>query len=390
LQSVPALLALEDGSIFQGCSVGIAGMSVGEVVFNTSMTGYQEILTDPSYAGQMITFTYPHLGNVGINRDDMESQKVWAAGVIARDVVNRDSSWRAQHSLRDFFQHMQVVAIAGVDTRRLTRLLREKGALKGCILAGVENLDPTRAVELARAYPSMMGQDLAREVTCETSYVWDRLPWKNLENENNKNIESLEAVEGKSPPKTFRVIAYDFGVKQNILNLLVERGCEVHVVPATTSAEEALALQPDGIFLSNGPGDPEPCDYAISAIKTFLQQRIPIFGICLGHQLLALAVGAHTFKMKQGHHGANHPVQDLRTGRVWITSQNHGFAVQEKSLPSCLEITQRSLFDKTIQGFRHTQLPAFGFQGHPEASPGPQDASGLFDEFIELMVNNHA
>ncbi|MCC6067775.1 glutamine-hydrolyzing carbamoyl-phosphate synthase small subunit [Ferrovum sp. PN-J185] len=375
--TVPAVLVLADGSVFQGVSIGAEGTSVGEVVFNTAMTGYQEILTDPSYAQQMVTLTYPHIGNVGVNSEDKESTAVWAAGLIIRDLPRLLSNFRAQQSLPAYLQKNNVVAIAGIDTRRLTRLLREKGAQSGCIMAGV-HINEEQALTQARAFGGLAGLDLAKVVSTKTAYTWTDNVWRLAANPIKEAV-----VE-----KQFKVVAYDFGVKHNILRMLVERGCEVVVVPAQTSAQEALSYQPDGIFLSNGPGDPEPCDYAIEAIKVFTEKKIPLFGICLGHQLLGLASGAKTMKMKFGHHGANHPVQDLATGRVMITSQNHGFAVDAKTLPDTCRITHVSLFDQSLQGIERVDCPAFSFQGHPEASPGPHEASLLFDHFIDLMKAN--
>ncbi len=375
---IPALLALEDGSVFRGQSIGAAGTSVGEVVFNTSMTGYQEILTDPSYAQQIVTLTYPQIGNTGINPEDVESRRIWGAGLIIRTLPRRVSSWRAQESLPEYLRRSNVVAIAGIDTRRLTRLLRTKGSMAGALVAGAaagEELDVDAALAQCRAFPGLAGMDLAKEVTRSDVTTWDQGIWH------------LDPNDAPAPtPPRFHVVAYDFGVKDNILRLLVDRGCRVTVVPATTSADEALALKPDGIFLSNGPGDPEPCDYAIQAIAQLLDTQLPMFGICLGHQLMALASGAKTMKMPHGHHGANHPVQDLSTSKVIITSQNHGFAVDADDLPNCLETTHVSLFDGTLQGLKRTDRPAFGFQGHPEASPGPQDCQYLFDQFVDLMV----
>jgi carbamoyl-phosphate synthase small subunit len=366
----PALLALEDGSLFHGTSIGIEGQSVGEVVFNTAMTGYQEILTDPSYARQIITLTYPQIGNTGANPEDVESDKVWASGLVIRQLPRLASSWRASMTLPDYLVAEQVVAIADVDTRRLTRLIREKGALAGAIVAG-----DAEAVELARGFPGLEGMDLATVVTRT-----DRLDWR-------ETAWDLTSGYGALGEARFHVVAYDFGVKRNILRLLASRGCRITVVPAATTAAEALSLEPDGIFLSNGPGDPEPCAYAIDTIRTLLDKDLPIFGICLGHQLLSLASGAGTVKMPHGHHGANHPVKDLRTEQVIITSQNHGFAVDADTLPNCLETTHVSLFDGTLQGVRRTDRPAFGFQGHPEASPGPQDCQYLFDEFVDMMAS---
>ncbi len=367
----PAVLALEDGSLFRGHSFGAEGIAVGEVVFNTAMTGYQEILTDPSYARQIVTLTYPQIGNTGINPEDMESAGVSAAGLVIRQLPRRASSWRRASELPDFLVERNVVAIAGVDTRRLTRLLRERGALAGCIAAG--DRSEADAVAEAQAFPGLKGMDLAKAVTCNAAYEWREGAW------------TLGEGHAPSADGRFHVVTYDFGVKRNILRLLVSRSCRVTVVPATTPAAAALALQPDGVFLSNGPGDPEPCGYAIDAIAELLDASVPLFGICLGHQLLGLASGAATVKMPHGHHGANHPVQDLDTGQVVITSQNHGFAVDQASLPNCLEATHVSLFDGTLQGIRRTDRPAFGFQGHPEASPGPQDCAYLFDHFLDLM-----
>jgi carbamoyl-phosphate synthase small subunit len=368
---IPALLVLEDGNVFRGTSVGVEGRSVGEVVFNTAMTGYQEILTDPSYAGQIVTLTYPHIGNTGVNDEDVESDRVWAAGLVVRDLPVRASSWRAQRSLAEFLAAERVVAIADVDTRRLTRLIRSKGALAGCIVTGSD--DVATALAAARDFPGMTGMDLAAQVTCAAPHLWRGGSWR--------------LGHGYSDPLggDFRVVAYDFGVKRNILRMLADRGCDVTVVPAQTPATQVLELAPDGVFLSNGPGDPAPCDYAIRAIADLVEAGLPTFGICLGHQLLALASGAVTVKMPHGHHGANHPVKDLADGRVIITSQNHGFAVDARSLPNCLEATHTSLFDGTLQGIRRTDRPAFGFQGHPEASPGPRDCGYLFDRFVKLM-----
>lgn len=372
---ISAMLVLEDGTVFRGQSIGVSGQAVGEVVFNTAMTGYQEILTDPSYARQIITFTYPHIGNTGINPQDHESGKIYATGIVVRDLPRRPSSWRAEQSLAEFLISRQIVAIAEVDTRRLTRILREKGAQRGCIVAGDE-LDEVTAMAAARSFPGLQGMDLAREVSAIQSYVWQAGGWDNMSG-------FRDAV----PPR-YQVAAYDFGVKRNILRMLVDRGCAVTVVPATTPASEVLQLQPDGVFLSNGPGDPEPCKYAIGAIREIIDQGLPIFGICLGHQLLALASGARTLKMKFGHHGANHPVQDLNSGRVLITSQNHGFAVDDAYLPNNVHITHRSLFDGSVQGVARTDAPAFSFQGHPEASPGPHDVGMLFDAFVQMMESH--
>ncbi|TDR06157.1 glutamine-hydrolyzing carbamoyl-phosphate synthase small subunit [Marinomonas communis] len=365
-----AILALEDGTIFRGVSIGADGSSTAEVVFNTSMTGYQEILTDPSYARQMVTLTYPHIGNTGVNAEDEESNQVWCSGLIIRDLPLLASSWRKQESLDAYLKRKGVVGIADIDTRKLTRILREKGAQAGCIMAG-DNINEEEAIAQAKAFPGLKGMDLAKEVTTEKSYEWTESTW--------------DLVNGHTTPTEFpfHVVAYDFGVKTNILRMLVERGCRLTVVPAKTPASDVLALKPDGVFLSNGPGDPEPCDYAITAIKEILETEIPVFGICLGHQLLALASGAQTVKMKFGHHGANHPVQDIQSGRVMITSQNHGFAVDEATLPANLEATHKSLFDGSLQGIARTDKKAFSFQGHPEASPGPHDVAPLFDQFIE-------
>jgi carbamoyl-phosphate synthase small subunit len=372
--SKPALLVLEDGTEFRGTSIGADGQSVGEVVFNTSMTGYQEILTDPSYAKQIVTLTYPHIGNVGVNDDDEESDSLFVSGLVVRDLPLRSSSWREAQPLGEYLKSHNVVAIAGIDTRKLTRILREKGAQRGTIVAG-DAIDAGQAVKAACNFSGLKGMDLAQDVTTSESYLWQQAVWK-LED----GFESADREEGK-----FHVVVYDFGVKRNILRLLVDRGCLLTVVPAKTAAEEVLAMEPDGVFLSNGPGDPEPCDYAIAAIKKVLEKKLPVFGICLGHQLLALASGAKTEKMKFGHHGANHPVQELSSGRVMISSQNHGFAVNEESLPENLKATYRSLFDGSLQGVERTDCPAIGFQGHPEASPGPQDVEVLFDTFIEMM-----
>ncbi len=374
--SKPALLVLEDGSVFRGVSLGADGVACGEVVFNTAMTGYQEILTDPSYCQQMVTLTYPHIGNTGVNQEDVESDRIWAKALIIRSSSQIVSNWRSSQSLADYLTRQGVVGIAEIDTRRLTRILREKGAQNGCLMAGDKaNQDSAleEALLQAKQFPGLKGMDLAKEVSCAAPFSWDEGVW------------DLENGFSSALAQKFRVVAYDFGVKRNILRLLVDRGCEVHVVPACTPAHEVLSMNPDGIFLSNGPGDPEPCTYAIEAIRVFLERSLPVFGICLGHQLLALASGAQTVKMKFGHHGANHPVKDLRTGKVLITSQNHGFAVDEQSLPGCLEATHRSLFDGSLQGIRRTDVPAFSFQGHPEASPGPHEAVSLFDEFIDLM-----
>ncbi|MGA1562341.1 MAG: glutamine-hydrolyzing carbamoyl-phosphate synthase small subunit [Gammaproteobacteria bacterium] len=371
----PALLALEDGSLFTGVSIGVSGQTVGEVVFNTALTGYQEILTDPSYLKQIVTLTYPHIGNVGSNPEDEESPAVQAAGLVIRDLSLVTSNWRSQESLHDYLVRHNTVAIADIDTRRLTRILREKGAQNGCILAG-ESIDADAALAAARGFAGLKGMDLAQEITTAKPYLWDQGSWSLAEGLPQPLAEA---------DAQFKVVAYDFGVKRNILRMLVDRGCAVHVVPAKTPASDVLAMQPDGVFMSNGPGDPEPCDYAIAAIQEFLEAGVPLFGICLGHQLLSLACGAKTLKMKFGHHGANHPVQALDDGTVMITSQNHGFAVDEASLPSTLRATHRSLFDGSLQGVAHTEKPAFSFQGHPEASPGPHDVAPLFDQFIASM-----
>ena len=370
--SKTALLALEDGSLFTGTAIGADGSTVGEVVFNTAMTGYQEILTDPSYAQQIVTLTYPHIGNTGINSEDNESSNVWAKGLIIRDLPLVTSNFRSEQSLSDFLKAQNIVAIADIDTRRLTRVLRDKGAQNGCIVVG-DNIDAAAAVAQAKGFPGLKGMDLAKEVTTDSVYQWTQGSWKLGEGFSEQDNPG------------YHVVAYDFGVKHNILRMLADRGCQLTVVPAQTSAAEVLSLNPDGVFLSNGPGDPEPCDYAISAIKELQATNIPIFGICLGHQLLALANGAKTLKMKFGHHGANHPVEDLKKGNVIITSQNHGFAVDEFTLPAHLKVTHKSLFDDSLQGIHHTDYPAFSFQGHPEASPGPQDCASLFDHFIDLI-----
>jgi carbamoyl-phosphate synthase small subunit len=374
----PAVLALADGTVFQGTSIGKAGRTVGEVVFNTALTGYQEILTDPSYAQQIVTLTYPHIGNVGVNDEDVESHKVFAAGLVIKDLPLRVSNFRAQRSLSDYLQREGAVAIADIDTRKLTRHLRTKGAQNGCIVgwpAGttVGAAQTDEAVAAARGAPSMSGLDLAKVVSTRESYAWTQTEWQ------------LGSGYGEQRAPRFHVVAYDFGLKRNIARMLASRGCRITVVPAQTPAAEVLALKPDGVFLSNGPGDPEPCDYAIAATRAVIERGLPTFGICLGHQILALASGAKTFKMKFGHHGANHPVKDLDSGRVSITSQNHGFAVDEKSLPSTLRPTHVSLFDGTLQGLARTDKPAFCFQGHPEASPGPHDIAYLFDRFVKLM-----
>jgi len=371
--TTPAILVLADGSEFHGISVGVKGQTVGEVVFNTAMTGYQEILTDPSYAQQIVTLTYPHIGNVGTNAEDFESGRVWASGLVIRDLPLTASNWRSEQSLPEFLQAQQVVAIAEVDTRELTRKLREQGAMHGCIMAG--SLDADAALKAAKAFGGLTGKDVASEVSTTQTYPWTEGTWTGTQG-------------FQQPPKGQKhVVVYDFGVKRNIMRLLVDRGCRLTVLPAKTPPTEALAYRPDGIFLSNGPGDPAACDEAISAIKAFLDKGIPLFGICLGHQLLALACGAKTTKMKFGHHGANHPVLDLDSKRVFITSQNHGFAVDEDSLPATLQATHRSLFDQSLQGIAHQDKPAFGFQGHPEASPGPHDIHELFDRFMASMAD---
>jgi carbamoyl-phosphate synthase small subunit len=367
----PALLALADGSVFRGLSIGADGITTGEVVFNTALTGYQEILTDPSYTRQIVTLTYPHIGSYGINAEDVEADRPYAAGLVVRDVPRLHSNFRANQSLGEYLVSHNIVAIADIDTRRLTRILREKGAQNGCIMAG--RIDEAEALANARAFPGLAGMDLAQVVTSAETYEWNEGEWK--------------LGEGYVPPAQdkFHVVAYDYGVKRNILRMLASRGCRLTVVPAKTPAAEVLAMKPDGVFLSNGPGDPEPCDYAIKAIREIVESRMPTFGICLGHQLLALASGARTVKMKFGHHGANHPVKDLETGRVAITSQNHGFAVDAATLPANIKTTHVSLFDNSLQGIARTDVPAFSFQGHPEASPGPHDVSYLFDRFVSMM-----
>jgi len=373
--SIPAILALEDGSIFKGLAVGAAGISVGEVVFNTAMSGYQEILTDPSYARQIVTLTYPHIGNTGTNSEDEESSEIWAAGLVIRDLPLMASNYRNEQGLQQYLESRGIVAIADIDTRRLTRILREKGAQNGCLMAGTD-IDEAQALQQARAFSGLKGMDLAREVSVQQPYSWSEGSW------------ALETGYSAKPDADlpWHVVAYDFGVKRNILRMLVDRGCRLTVVPAQTPAAQVLALDPDGIFLSNGPGDPEPCTYAIEAITAILETDIPVFGICLGHQLLGLASGAATVKMKFGHHGANHPVQNLDDGTVLITSQNHGFAVDENALPDNLRVTHKSLFDGSLQGIHRVDKDAFSFQGHPEASPGPHDAAPLFDHFIELIA----
>ena len=372
----PAILALADGSIFRGEAIGADGQTVGEVVFNTAMTGYQEILTDPSYAQQIVTLTYPHIGNTGTTPEDAESDRVWSAGLVIRDLPLVASNWRNTMSLSDYLKANNVVAIAGIDTRRLTRILREKGAQNGCIMAG-DNISEEAAIAAARGFPGLKGMDLAKVVSTKEQYEWRSTVW-DLKTDSHATIDASELP--------YHVVAYDYGVKVNILRMLVERGCRVTVVPAQTPAADVLALNPDGVFLSNGPGDPEPCDYAIQAIKEVLETEIPVFGICLGHQLLALASGAKTLKMGHGHHGANHPVQDLDSGVVMITSQNHGFAVDEETLPANVRAIHKSLFDGTLQGIERTDKSAFSFQGHPEASPGPNDVAPLFDRFINEMA----
>ncbi|HJW23300.1 MAG TPA: glutamine-hydrolyzing carbamoyl-phosphate synthase small subunit [Rhodocyclaceae bacterium] len=371
----PAILALADGTVFKGQSIGADGVTSGEVVFNTAMSGYQEILTDPSYCRQIVTLTYPHIGNTGCNAEDFESAANYAAGLVVRDLPPRASNWRQQDTLSDYLKKHGIVAISGIDTRKLTRILREKGAQAGCILAG--EVDESKALALARAFPGLAGMDLAKVVSVKESYPWNEGEW---------------TLKGYAPggEARFNVVAYDYGVKKNILRMLASRGCNLTVVPAQTPAAEVLAMNPDGVFLSNGPGDPEPCDYAISAIREFLDRGIPTFGICLGHQLLGLASGAKTMKMKFGHHGANHPVKDLDTGQVLITSQNHGFAVDPETLPGNLRATHVSLFDGSLQGIARTDVPAFSFQGHPEASPGPHDVAYLFDRFIDTMARGVA
>ncbi|MFT6956454.1 MAG: carbamoyl-phosphate synthase small subunit [Halieaceae bacterium] len=373
--SSPAILALEDGTVFKGLAIGAEGVSVGEVVFNTAMTGYQEILTDPSYARQIITLTYPHIGNTGTNPEDEESNSIWSAGLVIRDLPLMASNYRNEQDLSEYLKSRNVVAIADIDTRHLTRILREKGTQNGCLMAGDE-LDEAAAIAAAKGFAGLKGMDLAKEVSAKQAYVWTRGSWVQGEGHSEPSAEDL----------SWHVVAYDFGVKRNILRMLVDRGCRLTVVPAQTPAAEVIAMAPDGVFLSNGPGDPEPCDYAISAINEILQTDIPVFGICLGHQLLALTSGAQTMKMKFGHHGANHPVKNLDDDTVLISSQNHGFAVDEASLPDNLRITHKSLFDGTLQGIHRTDKAAFSFQGHPEASPGPHDAAPLFDHFIEMIA----
>ncbi|MFT7490888.1 MAG: carbamoyl-phosphate synthase small subunit [Pseudohongiellaceae bacterium] len=368
----PALLVLADGSVFRGSAIGADGITVGEVVFNTAMTGYQEILTDPSYAKQIVTLTYPHIGNTGVNAEDEECPSIWAAGLVIRDLPALASNFRSEQGLDEYLKERNILGIADIDTRKLTRVLREKGAQNGCIMAG-DNISEDEALTAAQNFVGLKGLDLAKEVSVNQPYPWQQGSWSL--GHGFKNPDVLR----------FKVVAYDYGVKRNILRMLADRGCDITVVPAQTPVEEVLAMRPDGVFLSNGPGDPEPCTYAITAIKSLLSTNIPIFGICLGHQLLALAAGASSVKMKFGHHGANHPVQDLKTGKVFITSQNHGFAIDEASLPETISITHKSLFDGSLQGIECNNKAAFGFQGHPEASPGPHDAAPLFDHFIELM-----
>ena len=367
----PAILVLADGSVFRGLSLGAEGTTSGEVVFNTALTGYQEILTDPSYSRQIVTLTYPHIGNTGVNAEDVEADRIHAAGLVVRDVPRLHSNFRAGQSLKAYLTAQNIVAIADIDTRRLTRILREKGAQNGCIMAG--KVDEARALELARAFPGLAGMDLAKVVTAPAAYEWEETEW------------ALGKGYGRQTAPRFHVVAFDYGVKRNILRMLAQRGCRLTVLPATATAAEALALKPDGVFLSNGPGDPEPCDYAIAAIRDIVASQVPTFGICLGHQLLALASGAKTVKMKFGHHGANHPVKDLDSGHVAITSQNHGFAVDAATLPGTLRSTHVSLFDGSLQGITRTDAPAFSFQGHPEASPGPHDVGYLFDRFVSMM-----
>jgi len=378
----PALLVLADGTVFRGIAIGATGVASGEVVFNTAMTGYQEILTDPSYCRQIVTLTYPHIGNVGCNPEDFESAANYAAGLVIRDLSRQVSSWRATGSLPDYLKQHDVVAIAGIDTRKLTRILRDKGAQAGAIIAG--EADAARALAAARAFPGLAGMDLAREVSAKASFTWEQGEWDLARG----HASATSATSGNN--SRFHVVAYDFGIKYNILRMLAARGCKLTVVPAETPAAAVLALKPDGIFLSNGPGDPEPCTYAIEAIREFLDRGVPVFGICLGHQLLALASGARTLKMKFGHHGANHPVKDLDSGQVLITSQNHGFAVDPGSLPARLRATHVSLFDGSLQGIARTDVPAFSFQGHPEASPGPHDVAYLFDRFLDVMTRGVA
>jgi carbamoyl-phosphate synthase small subunit len=380
--TVPALLALADGSFFEGVSIGADGATTGEVVFNTAMTGYQEILTDPSYREQIVTLTYPHIGNVGTNAEDAESDQVHIAGLVLREVPRPPSSFRSTQDFREYLRGNRVVAIAGIDTRRLTRILRDKGAQNGCLMAGA--VDRAEALRRARAWPGLKGMDLAKVVSCTKPYVWNRGTWSLAT--NREAVRDSGPTGAQRPSEHFHVVAYDFGVKRNILRMLVDRGCRVTVVPAQTPAADVLKLRPSGVLLANGPGDPEPCDYAIRAAQEYLRRKLPLFGICLGHQILGLAAGGRTLKMKFGHHGANHPVQDLESGRVLITSQNHGFAVDEAGLPANVEVTHRSLFDGSNQGLRVADAPAFSFQGHPEASPGPHDMAYLFDRFVQAMA----
>ncbi len=374
LDRQPAVLVLADGTVFRGHSIGADTHAAAEIVFNTAMTGYQEILTDPSYCRQIVTLTYPHIGNVGVNPEDQESARVFAAGLVIRDLPVRASNFRSKSDLPDYLRAQNIPGIAGIDTRKLTRILREKGAQSGCLMGG--RVDETFALEQARSFPGLAGMDLAKVVSCDKPYAWNESEW------------ALGTGYGAAPGSGYHVVAYDFGVKRNILRMLASRGCRLTVVPAQTTAAEVMALGPDGVFLSNGPGDPEPCDYAVEAIGSFLEARVPTFGICLGHQLLGLASGGRTMKMKFGHHGANHPVQDLESGRVMITSQNHGFAVDASTLPANVKVTHVSLFDGSLQGFSRTDVPAFCFQGHPEASPGPHDVDYLFDRFIRLIEQN--
>ena len=383
----PAILALEDGSVFYGTAIGADGQTSGEVVFNTAMTGYQEILTDPSYTRQIVTLTYPHIGNTGVNLEDVESDRICATGLVIRDLPLIASNFRSTMSLSEYLTAQNVVGIADIDTRRLTRILRNKGSLNGAILAGdaAQGDDAVeRALAAARDFPGLKGMDLAKEVSCESTYEWTEGEWT-LGQGYADTADGERPSDGAQDSRRYHVVAYDYGIKHNILRMLASRGCRLTVVPAQTPASEVLAMNPDGVFLANGPGDPEPCDYAISAIREVLETDIPVFGICLGHQLLALAAGARTVKMNHGHHGANHPVQDLDSGQVMITSQNHGFAVDETSLPGNVRAIHRSLFDGTLQGIELTDRPAFSFQGHPEASPGPQDVSPLFDRFVTMM-----
>lgn len=374
----PAILVLADGSVFKGSAIGVSGSAVGEVVFNTAITGYQEILTDPSYAQQIVTLTYPHIGNTGCNTEDEECDTVWATGLVIRDLPLLHSNFRSEQSLDHYLKSKKIVGIADIDTRRLTRLLRDRGAQSGCIVT--DEVDEEKAIQMAKDFGGLQGLDLAKEVSTKKSYSWDAGVWQ--------LGDGFSSLSDSAASTHYKVVAYDFGAKKNILRMLVDRGCELTVVPAQTPIEDVLAMNPDGVFLSNGPGDPQPCDYAISATKVLLEQAVPTFGICLGHQILALASGARTLKMKFGHHGGNHPVQDLKNGHVMITSQNHGFAVDESTLPANVETTHKSLFDGSLQGIHLLDKPAFSFQGHPEASPGPHDAAELFDHFIELMAQN--